>query len=267
MRGSGDRFAVHRLAAAAASLCAIGAVGAVVGAGSVDHATPVLDASLLLVALGAAGIVVLVPVRTRMLLGQGRRLRSQGGILAAAAFAAERFASPDGLGGGLPEVLRKLGESTGVSRVYVFANTTTDDGELAMSLRAEWTAPGIGGTMDDLENQGYPYAKGFAHWIDTLGSGKPIQVIRSEADELERLDMESEEIWSLAAVPILVGHEWWGYLGFDDCAEERTWSVSEMDALQVAAGTMGAALTRERAIEALRAAVSGGRAAARAPRG
>jgi diguanylate cyclase (GGDEF)-like protein/PAS domain S-box-containing protein len=254
MRGSKDRFGVHGLAAASASLCAIGAVGAVVGAGSVDHATPVLDGSLVLMAIGAAGIIVLVPVRTRMLLTQGRRLRSQGGILAAAAFAAERFASPDGLGGGLPEVLRHLGEATGVSRVYVFANTTVDEGELAMSLRAEWVASGIAGTLDDAENQSYPYARGFGHWVDALSQRRPLQVVRSEAGELERVDMESEDILSLAAVPIFVGDDWWGYLGFDDCQEERVWSLSELDALQVAAGMMGAALTRERAIETARAA-------------
>ena len=29
---------------------------------------------------------------------------------------------------------------------------------------------------------------------------------------------------SFISVPIMVGRQWWGFLGFDDCKEERNWS-------------------------------------------
>jgi diguanylate cyclase (GGDEF)-like protein/PAS domain S-box-containing protein len=245
---------VHALAAVSAALSVAGVLGAVIASGSVEHPTPALDVALVFAAVGAAGVIVAVPVRTRLLRRQAERLRSQGEILAAAAFAAERFASSGGLTAALDEVLCRLGTATGVSRAYVFRNTTTDDADLAMSLVAEWTAEGITATIDDPENQGFAYSRGFDHWAAALARGNSIQVVRSEADGLERADMDSEEVESLAAVPIFAGDEWWGFLGFDDCRTERWWSSSEMDALQVAAGMIGAALTRERSIEAVTAA-------------
>ena len=41
------------------------------------------------------------------------------------------------------------------------------------------------------------------------------------------------------AVPVFVGPEWWGFLGFDDARDERTWSEVEIGALRAAAGALG----------------------------
>ncbi len=51
----------------------------------------------------------------------------------------------------------------------------------------------------------------------------------------------------MVVMPITVDDEWWGFIGFDHCAEERTWHQAEIDALTVAANTLGAAIGRERA--------------------
>ena len=51
----------------------------------------------------------------------------------------------------------------------------------------------------------------------------------------------------MVVMPITVDEEWWGFIGFDHCAEERLWHQAEIDALTVAANTLGAAIGRERA--------------------
>jgi PAS domain-containing protein len=57
---------------------------------------------------------------------------------------------------------------------------------------------------------------------------------------------------SIVIVPIFVEGEWWGFVGFDECFAEREWSAAEMEALKAAASTLGAAVRRKRAEEALR---------------
>jgi len=49
------------------------------------------------------------------------------------------------------------------------------------------------------------------------------------------------------SLPVFVGGEWWGFIGFDQCEEERIWQPAEIDALRVVANTLGAAIGRERA--------------------
>src|SRR5205823_14470533 len=65
--------------------------------------------------------------------------------------------------------------------------------------------------------------------------------------ETERGYLRSESILSTMAVPVFVGGEWWGYIGFDHCEVERVWQPAEVDALRVVANTLGAAIGRERA--------------------
>jgi signal transduction histidine kinase len=52
-------------------------------------------------------------------------------------------------------------------------------------------------------------------------------------------------------VPIFVGREWWGFVGFDECLVEREWSATETEALKVAARTLGAFIQRNQAEEKL----------------
>jgi signal transduction histidine kinase len=54
------------------------------------------------------------------------------------------------------------------------------------------------------------------------------------------------------AVPVFVGQQWWGLIGFDECFKEREWSSVELEALKTAASTLGAAILRERSEQSLR---------------
>ncbi|MDP9241636.1 MAG: PAS domain-containing protein, partial [Actinomycetota bacterium] len=171
-------------------------------------------------------------------------------ILDSAAFAADRFLRTPGWRDCVNEVLQRLGEAAGVSRVYIFENHVDANGELLMSGRFEWAAPGIQPSIDDEGNQSWPYSDGYEGWLEILGEG---QVLHGPAGEFEgaaRKDLLEEGVLSAAFVPIFAGDEWWGYIGFDDCETERQWSVSEIDALKVAAGALGAAIGRHRAEEA-----------------
>ncbi|NJP04516.1 MAG: response regulator [Chloroflexaceae bacterium] len=55
-------------------------------------------------------------------------------------------------------------------------------------------------------------------------------------------------------VPVFTGSELWGFIGFDDCQQEREWRPPEIDALRVATGLLGATVQRWKAEAALREA-------------
>jgi PAS domain S-box-containing protein len=68
-----------------------------------------------------------------------------------------------------------------------------------------------------------------------------------EFPESEQAILAPQDIRSLLAVPVFVEKEWWGFIGFDEVAREREWLPAELDALRVAASTLGTAIARQHA--------------------
>ena len=235
-------------ATAAVLVCLVGVAVALILVARLPGSTPILEASLAAVAIGVVAMTVIVPKRSRLLRAQTAALVRHGSILRAAAFAAERLAGPAGRTTGLHEALACFREAADVDRVYLYENREDPKLGLVMSIAAESAAPAIPPTIDDPENQDYPYADGFEHWERELRSGRAVEAVLSEVGPIERADMEAEAVKATLAVPVFVGGAWWGFIGFDDVTVERRWDGTEVDALMVAAGTIGAALARERAL-------------------
>ena len=187
-------------------------------------------------------------------LEEAQQRRRHNAILEAVRFAAEHFlGNPDGWEENVRSVLHRLGEAAGVSRVYIFENYAGEDGQVWATQRYEWVAPGVSAQIDNPVLKALPYREaGFARWERELGRGNPVYGNTAYFPESERPEMRTEEILSIAVVPIFVEGRWWGFLGFDDCSREREWSVAEIDALKAATSTLGAALQRQIMEEDLR---------------
>lgn len=182
---------------------------------------------------------------------EGRRSRgshpsgeppSSGAIIDAVAYAAIALLRSRDVNTELPGVLRTLGEAVGVSRVYVYQNLTVD-GQLADIRRLTWTAVRVRPPAN--EGTASFYVPQYERYVRILGTGGIIAELASEAPEEEREWLVTDETLSYTLVPIFVGSGWWGYIGFDDCWYERSWSAAELSALRVAAETIGAALERQ----------------------
>jgi PAS domain S-box-containing protein len=180
-------------------------------------------------------------------------LQRRDAVLEAVSFAGGRFLSGSDYRAGMGDVLDRLGQATGVCRVYVFENHQGADGELLTSQRFEWTAEGVLPQIDNAELQELPYRKaGFARWEAKLGAGSPVFGDISDFPPSEQEILDPQDILSLAVVPIFVGGAWWGFMGLDECSEQRQWSPAEIEALRVAGQLIGAAIERQRGEEALR---------------
>jgi len=166
-------------------------------------------------------------------------------ILQTVGAAAQLFLQADRWEDAIDEVLRGLGEGTQVSRVHVFQNVPLSSDERGSTHRFEWCAPGIDPQLDNPATIDQPFDPSQEGWRSALSRGEPWMVNVKDLAPETRDDFASQGIVSLLDMPIFAGREWWGSIGFDECEREREWTAAEIEALRVAAGTLGAAIRRQ----------------------
>ncbi len=180
-------------------------------------------------------------------------VRRRDAILNAVSLAAERFLHVRDWRQTIDEVLARLGEATEVSRVIIFECGTLPGDDTLISRRYEWRAAGVEARPDEALRDLPLRAMGFARWVETLERGEFIAGLVSGLPAAEQAALRAQQIRSIAAVPIFVENQWWGFIGFDECTTERRWEQAEIEALVVAARIVGEAIQRERTEAALRA--------------
>jgi PAS domain S-box-containing protein len=172
------------------------------------------------------------------------------GTLEAVAFAAQRLLQDPDWGSLVPHLLRRLGEAIGVSRAYLFENRLAGQ-EIRTTLRAQWLADESLRRMEPGAELGF---RGLERWVTMLGRGDVVTGTPAEFPPSERGPLADHGIRSILLAPVPVAGGWWGYMGFDDCEDDRVWTQIEIDALRAAAGTLGAAIERERSDRRIREA-------------
>jgi len=179
-------------------------------------------------------------------------LRRRDNILKAVYLFTERFLRMGLTESSIEPILEELGHADEVSRVYVFENHTLDDDTLVTSQRYEWVLPGVKRQIANPDLQQLPFVKaGFGRWAETLGKGEIICGNVEDFPEAEKTLLSSQRIISVMVAPIMVGDNWWGFIGFDDCQARRDWAPVEIEALKTAANIIGAAIQRNQAEEAV----------------
>src|SRR6266852_1153377 len=172
-------------------------------------------------------------------------LRHRDAILQAVAFAAEQLLSAPDWEHSIDAVLRQLGAATGVSRVYIMP---AQPGELRDSRQQhQWRAEGVSRRRSAPAGEAYLPALGLSRWDPILRDGGIIQGRLRTFPPDEQAELAADGVCSIVVVPIFAGPAWWGFVGFDDCTEEREWAVGTVEVLRTAAGTLGAAILRRRA--------------------
>lgn len=184
--------------------------------------------------------------------GIENELRLKDEILQAVNYAAEVFLAQSNWESWIEEVLARLGKASQSDRVYVFRNSKKTENELSANLHAEWAAEGIQRSTEfsALFNSDYRDTV-ILHWADFLSKGQIIHGNVGDLPQVEQPLLIKMGVKSLVAVPIFIDHSWWGFIGFDQCRRQKTWSVVEIDALKTAANIFGAAISRQAAEEKL----------------
>lgn len=142
------------------------------------------------------------------------------------------------------EALQLVGENTNVSRAYIFKLHDINK-ETHVSQVYEWTADGIISQIDNDNLQNIPMSDPvFVSWEKILFNHKNVVGIIDDFEEPTKSVLVEQDILSLLVIPIFVKNKWWGFIGFDDCVSKRIWTTSEVNALEMTAYNLGAAIYR-----------------------
>jgi len=142
--------------------------------------------------------------------------------------------------------LQQLVQSACVSRAYLFENNLDGNGELVTSQIFEKCAENISVQIDNANCQNLNWHDvGLSQWCELLSAGNAVLRKKSDYSIKESEMLLPQNIHSVLLVPLFIKGKFWGFMGFDDCLDERHWSQAEIAALKSAAIVIGAAIERE----------------------
>jgi class 3 adenylate cyclase/PAS domain-containing protein len=154
------------------------------------------------------------------------------------------------------DFLKRLGRATEVSRVTLFEVHRGPKGHRVQSCRFDWADNGLTPLSDDPRYRDMPISDAddpeAGDWAQKRERGEIVQARLSETTGYTRQVFLEHGTLSFISVPIMVRRKWWGFLGFDDCKEERRWSPEDVHVLKTAAALIAGAIEREQADETIR---------------
>ena len=142
----------------------------------------------------------------------------------------------------LQQCMSMIGGVVRANRVCIWKNKTME-GRLYCSLIYEWvdedrlrTNPGIATDV--------PYEGNIPTWEELLPQGKCINSLTRDLSPTERARMTMHGILSIFAAPVFVHDEFWGFVGFDDCHNEKVFTEDEASTLYSGSLLIANALVR-----------------------
>jgi signal transduction histidine kinase len=181
-------------------------------------------------------------------------LQRREGLLAASAKASRLLLEAADVRAVVPDVLRLIGESAGVDRVNLMLSQAGPGGEPLLVIASEWVAEGVVPQLEDPATSTCD-ERDFSALCTELRAGRSVCLSKSDsAETYTPVGFEGIGTKTKAIVPIFVGGEFTGIVGFDNTKQRRAIDSAELSALETAAGVIGAALHRERLVDDVRRA-------------
>lgn len=149
----------------------------------------------------------------------------------------------------IQQLLEIVGNSYDVSRVYIFESAP--DG-LYCSNTFEWCAPGIRSEMEHLQNLSYEedlacYQENFNK--DSIFYCKDIKLLKPVLCQL----LGEQGICSMLQCAIVDRGVFKGFVGFDECRENRNWTNQQIATLTLISNVLAVFLTKLRLEEQIQA--------------
>ncbi|MGB9901917.1 PAS domain S-box protein [Methanothrix sp.] len=165
-------------------------------------------------------------------------------LLAGVAMAANQLLTVDGFEKSLMNALEFLGSAADVDRVYIYQNTESGDEAV---LRFRWERNSVHVSLDErIRYDELP------RWRERFLNDRPVHGIVDEMPPQERDLLKCRGVRSVLIFPITIADRLWGFMGFEDCERERSWSWNEISILMLGVASIGGAIARSDAEENLR---------------
>ena len=151
---------------------------------------------------------------------------------------------------------KKIVSILDIDRVYIFKNHNIED-KLVCSQKYEFVKENISSELDnpDLQNILYDEA-GLKRWKELFLNNQCIEGLVKNFPDKEKAILEVQDIKSILVIPIWDKNELWGFVGFDDCTQERKWHKLEKDILRAFSHTFISAYKKEKFSDELQNQVS-----------
>ena len=179
-------------------------------------------------------------------------LQARERLLTASARASRLLLETPDVGVAIPGVLGLIGEAAGVDRVGLLQTRIGAAGEPLLVLMSEWTAKGVAPLLSDTKSCTCD-ERNCVPICDELRAGR--SVCFNDGESLAGQGCSAiggVGVRTKALVPIFVGGEFIGVVGFENTRQQRAIDAAELAALETAAGVIGAALHRERLVDDVR---------------
>jgi PAS domain S-box-containing protein len=173
-------------------------------------------------------------------------LRKKDQLLQAVAEATHQLIINNNLEDAIGEAIQLLGIKMNVNIVNVFRNhvdPSTKKKYTSQMIRWDSSTGELKSNSPDLLNQ--PLQEE-TEMIKTLRK-EDIYCghTRELNDPIIQAQLEKESVKSISSIPIFTLNEFWGFVSFCDCENEREWTITEFSILQSFASTLAAAIERK----------------------
>lgn len=178
-------------------------------------------------------------------------LRKRDLLLQSVAEATTHLLANVGYESAINEALATLGTAARVDRICICTNHShPSTGEISNSMRFEWTKPSIPSLLRSPHRHNQPYTTShFKRWYHLLTDEKAISSLTKDLPESEQSMFRADGILSTLVVPIIVTHQFWGFIELHQCSIEYEWSPQEESIVFTMAASISAALQRQQTEE------------------
>ena len=151
------------------------------------------------------------------------------------------------LSASLNSILKIVGEHTGVSRVYIFEN---DSSNQITSNTYEWCNEFITPQIELLQNIPYEIIPSWKELL--INNGFIFSENISELPQDIRDVLEPQVIKSILIYPITVEGNFYGFIGFDECKRNKIWEKEELALLKTVSNVLSNSFERREYLERLK---------------
>ena len=175
-----------------------------------------------------------------------QQVAEQNELLYGLAEASSRLLTNDTLQSAISEANEAILRHTNLDRIFIFKSEFNSEKHITRMIRIyDWMQPAIAAQVNADEYQELPVNNN-SSWFVRIQEGRIINGPIEEYGKTLRPLLERQQVKSMVVVPIMDPQEntFWGFAGFADCTQGRSWSIAEETAFSMLGNNIAGAIRR-----------------------
>lgn len=155
------------------------------------------------------------------------------------------------------EFVRLAGDAAYSDHTYIFLNDTDQIGNLFATKIAEWSRNVFIDNEAELPGLKRLDIQNFASdYVEILKKGESINLQVASFKDWEKAFFKKFNIQAILLIPIIIQHEFFGFVGFDNRVSARQWTNSELSFLKAAVVNLEQSIVKTQVFNSLKASES-----------